>query len=63
MPVRFKCTHEPPKDFAEQLKVAAEVGEVIGLCMKIDPTQRPSAAQLLAHPFFAGASDEPFEVR
>jgi serine/threonine protein kinase len=63
MPVKFKCTHEPPKDFAQELKVGEEAGEVIGLCLKIDPSQRPSTAQLLAHPFFAGVSDEPFDVR
>ena len=57
MPVRFKCTHEPQKNFAQELKVGEEVGEVIALCMKIDPTQRPTTAQLLAHPFFAHVSD------
>jgi hypothetical protein len=40
MPVRFKCAHEPQKNFAEELKVPSEVGAIIGQCMKIDPTQR-----------------------
>ena len=38
------------------------MGTIIAQCMKIDPTQRLNTSELLAHPFFRDASDEPFDV-
>lgn len=57
MPVKFKCAHEEQKNFAEELKLPPDVGTVIAQCMKIDPTQRLTTSELLAHPFFSDVSD------
>jgi serine/threonine protein kinase len=56
MSALFKIVHDGPPPFPEDVSSLLE--DFLLRCYRMDPSLRPSADQLISHPFFTGGSLE-----
>ena len=62
-PVKFHFKEEQKKDIRKELDLPEEVSSFLCDVMQLYPPRRPSARDILKHPFFEDVSGEPFQIQ